>query len=190
MYKQKGMTLVELVITLAIVALLISAAVPSVREMLISNRMTAVNNQLVSAFNYTRGEAVKRAYDVTMCARNSTGQDCSSFGTFTTGWIIFVDCNNDGVVTTTNVCDYNGDGTPEAAEQVLADTTADMSGITIASNSTSPAKVNYKANGNVSAAGSWVLKYNSQARYLITLAAITGRVSSCKVNTTTCIAPI
>ncbi len=70
---QTGMTLIELLVTVAIVAILATVAAPSVREMIENNRLTALNNQLVSTLNYVRAEAVKRAYHVTMCVRNTDG---------------------------------------------------------------------------------------------------------------------
>ena len=79
-------TLIELLVTVSIVAILATMAAPSLREMLESNRLTALNNQLVSTLNYVRAEAVKRAYPVTMCVRNTDGSACASSGGFEKGW--------------------------------------------------------------------------------------------------------
>jgi type IV fimbrial biogenesis protein FimT len=198
--KQKGMTLVELVVTLAVAAILASVAVPSLREMMENNRLVALNNQLVSSINYVRGEAVKRVYDVTMCVRNSDGSDCAASGGFENGWIVFVNCNPQTNTTpdTTNVCDFNGDGVNESPEPVLQDVQPDAHGITITSNNPStPRTITYRANGKSSSAGTLTigsteleldLDMNSVPRYKVAIAVTTGRVRSCKVKAgdTTC----
>lgn len=206
--KQAGMTLVELVVTLAVVAILASAAIPSLREMMENNRLTALNNQLVSSINYVRGEAVKRAYDVAMCVRNSDGSDCASSGGFENGWIVFVNCNPTSPTnvpippvpdTTTNVCDFNRDGVNESPEPILLDSTPDTHGITISNSNTTgnPRLITYKPNGQSSSAKTLTigatelelgLNLNAIPRYKVIMAPHTGRVRSCKVKPgeTTC----
>lgn len=200
--KQVGMTLVELVVTLAVVAILASAAIPSLREMMENNRLTALNNQLVSSINYVRGEAVKRAYDVAMCVRNTDGSDCASSGGFENGWIVFVNCNpttNTIPDTTTNACDFNRDGVNESPEPILLDSTPDTHGITIINSNAAgnPRLITYKPNGKSSSANSLIigateleldLNLNATPRYKVIMAPHTGRVRSCKVKPgeTTC----
>jgi type IV fimbrial biogenesis protein FimT len=186
------MTLVELVVTLTVVAILASVAAPSFSDMLINNRLTALNNQVVSAINYTRSEAVKRVYNAVMCVRNSDGSGCTtdtSLG-FEAGWIVFMNCNpttNTTPDTASNVCDANGDGTLDSPESILLDSKPDvMSGITITSNFTSNQKIGYKPTGSVLNGGTLTINTDSTARYKITIAPVTGRVSSCKVGTTGC----
>lgn len=190
-HKQTGMTLVELVVTLTVIAILASVAAPSFSDMLINNRLTALNNQVVSAINYTRSEAVKRVYNAVMCVRNSDGSGCTtdtSLG-FEAGWIVFMNCNpttNTTPDTASNVCDANGDGTLDSPESILLDSKPDvMSGITITS-TTLNQKIGYKPTGNASANGTLLINTDGTTRYKITIALGTGRVSSCKVGTTGC----
>lgn len=194
--KQLGMTLVEVMVTLAVIAILSALAAPSVSDMLVSNRLNALNNQLVSAFNYARGEAVKRAYEVGMCVRNSDGSACSADANadYAGGWLIFVDCSGDGAITTANACDYKNaagadmpDGIAESPEEILLDTVPSIGGVTITADATVMPKLNYKPNGNTAGAGGTItLNYNAQPYYKITIAPVTGRVSSCKVGTSGC----
>ena len=189
-HTQTGLTLVELVVTLTVVAILASVAAPSLSSMLSGNRLTAINNQLVSTLNYMRGESVKRVYNVVMCVRNSDGSGCtaSSGDNYENGWIVFVDCNaNSTPDTASNQCDSNGDGTVDAPELILADTKPNLaSDITITGSSGLEQKVSYRPNGNVSKSGSLILNLNGSAQYKITLAANTGRSSSCKVGSSGC----
>ena len=89
-----GFTLIEMIVTVAIVAILSSMAAPSFRGMLENNRATAVANELVSGLLLARSEALKRRNNVTLCT--STDQTaCAGNGekNFSKGWIVFQDCN-------------------------------------------------------------------------------------------------
>lgn len=193
---QTGMTLVELMVTVAVVAILAAVAAPSLSEMLENNRLTALNNQLVSSLNYVRGEAVKRAYDVTMCVRNSGGTGCASSGGFENGWIVFVDCNANNSIDTAG-CNY-GPGNTNAAEEILLDTTPDFHGITVTGTGSVAPSIRYRPNGAIAGvSGSLVLNADTQeyeqdlnvgatARYKIKIQSATGRIASCKIGNPGC----
>ena len=183
--KQHGMTLVELMVTLAVAAILVSAALPSLSDMAANNRLSALNNQLVSSLNYARSEAVKRRYDVALCVRNSAGTACNASGGFESGWIIFTDCNGDGAVTATNVCDLDGNGVNESAEVILQDNLPNADGVTISSNFNvpSPRQIRYRPNGTVIDNGTLTLSRAGVNVNEVTVAP-TGRVKSCKYGAT------
>ena len=63
----RGFTLVELVVALAVAAILITMAYPSFRDSVKNNRQVSVNNASVGALHYARSEAVKRGHWVTLC---------------------------------------------------------------------------------------------------------------------------
>ncbi|MBU0656368.1 MAG: GspH/FimT family pseudopilin [Gammaproteobacteria bacterium] len=193
--KQQGMTLVELMVTLAVVAILASVAAPSLSSMMENNRLTAINNQLFSAIFYTRSEAIKRSFPVTMCAKAAdntcaTAADAAAGAGFEDGWIIFVDCNPDEVIDTTNVCDFDGNGTAEAPETILSeDVPSGMSSLTVrpdTAGSTLGRAIRYLPNGNTSFSGTLNLRRNDENVYLVKIKPITGRASSCKVGNTGC----
>ncbi|MFW2438865.1 MAG: GspH/FimT family pseudopilin [Arenicellales bacterium] len=96
--KSTGFTLIELIVTLTVAAILMAAAAPSFRELIQSNRLTASVNELSGSINMARSEAVKRGRRVVVC-KSSNGNDCvTTSSTFwQQGWIIFVDDNNDAV---------------------------------------------------------------------------------------------
>jgi len=90
----KGFTLIELMVTLAVAAILLTMGVPSFRATVENNRLTAAANELVGALNLARSEAIKRGVRVTVC-KSSDGATCTTSGNWEQGWIVFTDGNND-----------------------------------------------------------------------------------------------
>jgi type IV fimbrial biogenesis protein FimT len=95
MKKQRGFTLVELMMTLVIASIVLTLAVPSFRDLIQNNRITGQVNEMVTAFNLARMEAIRRGSPVSVCA--STDQaSCSGANNWATGWIVFTDTNSAG----------------------------------------------------------------------------------------------
>lgn len=92
MRAQKGLTLVELMVTLAVVVVLLGVGVPLYRGVVANNALVAETNDLVSALNLARSEAVKRGAAVTICAKNTANVASTTCGTdWTNGWQVFTD---------------------------------------------------------------------------------------------------
>lgn len=90
-----GVTLLELMVTVAIVAILGALAAPSFQAMIQANRTRTVASELLATLNLARSEAARRGQPVSIC-RSSNGSSCSSSGTgWDQGWIAFV--NEDGI---------------------------------------------------------------------------------------------
>jgi prepilin-type N-terminal cleavage/methylation domain-containing protein len=85
LHKAEGFTLVELMVTIAIFAILVTLAAPSFDLLIRRSRLDAGAESFQSALAYTRSEATKRAARVSMLA---TGGLSGNFGN---GWTIFTD---------------------------------------------------------------------------------------------------
>lgn len=85
-----GITLIELLITLLIFGVLVSAGAPSLRHVIDLNRLRMETNRLVSALNLTRSEAVHGNVPVSMCPADParTGMPTCG-GDYSDGWIVF-----------------------------------------------------------------------------------------------------
>lgn len=76
--------MLELMVTIAIAALLVVIGVPSFNQIMINARTAAVANDVTSAINLARAEAVRRSQQVTVCPSDDAA-NCS--GVWTDGWI-------------------------------------------------------------------------------------------------------
>lgn len=94
---QTGFTLIELIVTMAIAAILLTVGVPSFSTVIKNNRLVSQTNSLVTDLNIARSEAVKRATSVVLCNSsnpNAAAPTCSGSGNnWSSGWLVFVDAN-------------------------------------------------------------------------------------------------
>lgn len=100
----RGVTLIELMVALAVFAIVISVGAPSLQALIVSSRLTGQANDVLAALNLARGEAVRRNQRAVFCAvpvasgvPNTAA--CIDPGTGAwPGWMVFGDANADGVL--------------------------------------------------------------------------------------------
>ncbi len=129
---QKGFTLLELIITLAVAAILLATALPGFEAFIRDNRLTTQANVFVSALSLARSEAVRRGSHVIVC-KSANGTQCSNNNGFEQGWIVFADSNNNAVV------DVN--------DEIIRVFAGMPAGMTFTGNATINNYISYTANG-------------------------------------------
>lgn len=164
-----GFTLLELLITIAVLSLLVTVAAPSLQATLRNNRLMTQTNLFIGALNLARSEAIKRGRRVTLC-KTSDQQRCTSAGGYQQGWLVFADTHNFAV--------FDAD---ETIIQVFAPVTG---GLTITGNTNVRDYVSYDATGGSRLinggfqAGTITLCQDAAARKIIINA--TGRIRSAR----------
>lgn len=89
----RGLTLIEILVVVAVVAVLQSIAVPAMADLINSSRNSAVLNTLYSSLIMARGDAILRNQRTVVC-KSDTGDQCKSSGGWGQGWLVFRDSNN------------------------------------------------------------------------------------------------
>lgn len=141
MNKNKGFTLIELMITVAIMSIMLTIGLPSFQSIIASSRLTSSANAMVSALQLARSEALKQHKTVIIAPKlNKAWSD---------GWDVFVDLNRNDL--------------PDNNEQVLASTVFDALSSTMAITATYADHIGYSANGRPIHGG---LQINSDSSFL------------------------
>ena len=92
---QRGFTLVELMMVVAVTSVLLGFGVPSMTALMNSNQLTAATNALMASMRLARSEAFKRNGRVVLC-KSRDGVTCTTSGGWEQGWLVFHDANGDG----------------------------------------------------------------------------------------------
>jgi type IV fimbrial biogenesis protein FimT len=93
MNRENGFTLIELMTSLAVAAILIAVAVPGMQSFQMNSRQSASVNELLNGMRMARNTAITTNTRVTVCA-SENGNACENVG-WDKGWIAFVDRDQD-----------------------------------------------------------------------------------------------
>jgi len=96
MKNRKGFTLIELMVTLSVAAILIAVAVPSFGSLISNNRISSSVSAFNQTLNLARSEAVRRGTVVSVC--RSDDQITCTNTPWNQGWLVWVDPDNDRVL--------------------------------------------------------------------------------------------
>ena len=150
----RGFTVLEVMVTLSLVAILAAIAAPAMIDFVRSNKMSTAARQLDADMALARREAIKRNTRVLMCPRGSVAGKCATATTsaWTQGWLVCYDADFD------NDCDDTADTNPNPIRQHGAmETTLTITG---------PAAVaRFNANGTQGAAGAGGLTFTTRGTW-------------------------
>ncbi len=91
-----GFTLIELVVTMAVAAILVAVAVPNLRTFIQNGRINTQLNDLIGDISLARSEAIKRRSGTGIC-KSTDGLTCVGGGNWGGGRAVFVDLNNNNL---------------------------------------------------------------------------------------------
>lgn len=83
----RGFTLVEMMVAVAVLAIMLAIGMPAFGGLIDNQRMDSSVATLLRSIHYTRSEAIRRNRHVVMAPID---------GKWDTGWVIFIDDDNDG----------------------------------------------------------------------------------------------
>ncbi|MGA7980543.1 MAG: GspH/FimT family pseudopilin [Chromatiaceae bacterium] len=131
----QGVTLVELVVAIAIAAIVLTLGIPGFARLIAKSRMTTAINTFVTNLQLARSEAVKLGSRVTLCPVE-LGSDplaCADSTTWHTGYIVFANPNNAD--------------TPDSADQVVRHVQGAAGAPVTITTSTGGKKITYQTDG-------------------------------------------
>lgn len=120
----RGFTLIEMMTSIAVLAVILGTAAPSLAGLVRSSKMRAAQSELVAALMLARSEAAKRGVTV------SVGASAPTAGSeFSAGWTVWIDANADGVVDSseTLIRSY-----PDISSAVILGTTGNVTRVSFA----------------------------------------------------------
>lgn len=154
MKKMHGFTLLELLITVAIMSIMVTAGLPSFQAIIEGSRLTSAANSMVSALQLARMEAIKQHKSVLVIKKTN----------WENGWNVFVDSNGD------NSQDSTTEPTLTSFDKV-------GSAMTVKTSGTFNNYAGYGANGRSNAGGNFAFCSSSNTQdFRTVVVALTGRV--------------
>jgi type IV fimbrial biogenesis protein FimT len=122
--RESGFTLIELMVTLAVAAIVLSVGVPSFRGVIMDNRLVSQANLVVTSVKLARSAAVRYQRNATVCASANYDDpvpDCVASTDWSNGWIVWVDKDRDAATDANEIISVFG---PINTSSTLSSTSA------------------------------------------------------------------
>jgi type IV fimbrial biogenesis protein FimT len=168
---EAGFTMQELIITLAIAAILVAVGAPALEDYIITQRIITRTNGLVVSLNFARAEAVTRGNNegINILAR----EDDQGNNNWNEGWWIWEDGRAIGC--NTNVADDNA-RSPQGCEDLRENSFEDQ--VTMTPDPITVTQLNYRANGMTGQAVRFDICHPKRQLGRTIQVTLTGRVST------------
>lgn len=151
--KSNGFTLIELMVSMAVVLILVGLGVPSFVSAMKNSQLSSDYSDLVRSLYLARSEAVKRTTRVSVCAR---ANDTTCGANWDEGWIVFVD-NEQGTPATTGVINGTDEilrfSPPLDTKRSIKADGSPWQTVSSSSNSVAQSFVQYRPDGSSSLSG-------------------------------------
>lgn len=95
----RGFTLIELMLTIAIAGVLLAVGIPSFQGFIANSNMAATNNSLVYSIQLARSTSMERLSSAGVCVSNDPEAEdasCDAGAGYASGWIVYADDNSNG----------------------------------------------------------------------------------------------
>lgn len=86
---QIGFTIIELMVTLIVLAIVMAIVVPNFTGLINRNASLAIGEEMITAFNFARTEAIKLRQPVSICPSDDDATGCGD--DWSNGWIVYTD---------------------------------------------------------------------------------------------------
>ena len=163
-----GFTLVELIVTIAVAAILTAISVPAFRSFLLNDRSVSQATSLLLSLNLARSEAIKQdlASGVTVCP-STDGATCNGGANWAQGWIVL-------------------SSTASGATAVISVVPSLATGSTLSVTPTGTTQITFLSDGSASTVADFTLCDSRGAQFArYTDVSATGRVSAPPVGQNT-----
>lgn len=98
--RQSGFSLIELMVAIAVAAILAALALPSFQQTIRSNRVATTANEMLASLALARTEAIKGIGTAGVCP-SSNGTSCATATDWSGGWVVWrTDATGAGTVQT------------------------------------------------------------------------------------------
>lgn len=146
MHTNKGFTLIEMMVTIAVAAILLALAIPSFRDTIVRSRIASVSNDFMGALNFARSEAVKRGRRILIC-KSSSGTGCTESAQWESGWMAFED--------------KDADYTLDSGEAIVRVWSSIPATYTLRQTGSFPSHIGYDSYGQASKTGAFAVCHDS-----------------------------
>lgn len=85
-----GLTLIELMVTIAVIGVILVFAVPNFTNFVAKRRVAGIVNQFAASVQLAKSEAQTVGRNVSLCAANADGTSCKGGTDWSSGWLLYV----------------------------------------------------------------------------------------------------